>query len=109
MEHFRKLDAELDYDPITGVRQTFHMDVDGNLTLRTEQDAVEKQIKDFAHQEHSSTSKSERIGEWRKTHTVPLVVMYDLMLKGIWHDPERKKRWLNSPEADPWRTHWARL
>jgi hypothetical protein len=106
-ENFRRLDALLDYDPNTGVSQTFHMDVDGVMTLRTDQD--ETALRAAAHEEHMSRNRSERIGEWQKVATIPVVVMYDLIKRGIWFDPDRKKRWLNSVEAAPYRTHWARL
>jgi len=31
-------------------------------------------------------------------------VLYDLIKRGIWSDPDRRKRWWNSIEAAPYRT-----
>ncbi len=37
------------------------------------------------------------------THRLPLFVVEDLTHREIYDDPVLFKRWLNSPEADPWR------
>lgn len=107
---FRPLDAPLDYDPMTGVFQTFHMASDGKLTIRTDQDPrVLEQIRKLTHEEFMSKSRTERIGEWQKVASIPLIVQYELIQRGIWYDKAAMKKWLNSVEAAPYRTHWARL
>lgn len=109
-ENYARLDALLDYDPLTGTKQTFHMDVDGKLTLRLEQDPeVVKAISRAALDEQNATSRNERIGEFRRIASIPVEVQYDLIKRGIWNDRDRMKRWLNSIEAAPFRTHWARV
>lgn len=109
-ENYAPLDALLDYDPMTGVYQTFHMSHDGQLTIRTDQDTrVLEQIKQFNHEERESKTRSQRIGEWQKVACIPLIVQFDLIKRGIWDDKERMKKWLNSVEAAPWRSHWANL
>lgn len=109
-EAYRRLDALLDYDHLTGTKQTFHMDVDGKLTLRLEQDPkVVKQIVRAAQDEQNSTSRNQRIGDMRRVASIPVEVQYDLIKRGIWNDRDRMKRWLNSIEAAPYRTHWARV
>lgn len=109
-EEYARFDALLDYDPLTGMRQTFHMDVDGKLTLRNEQDpAVIASIVKAAQEEQNAASRNERIGEFRRVASIPVEVQYDLIQRGIWQDRDRMKKWLNSVEAAPYRTHWARL
>lgn len=109
-DNYAPFDAPLDYDPLTGVYQTFHMSHDGQLTIKTDQDPrVLAQIRKLAHEELGSKSKSERIGEWQKVASIPISIQYDLIKRGIWRDKDRMKRWLNSVEAAPWRTHWAKL
>lgn len=109
-DRYAKADLPLDYDPMTGVFQTFHMDTDGTFTIRTDQDSrVVSNIVKLAHEEQMSSSRTERIGEFRKVASIPVGVQYDLLKRGIWHDKAAMKKWLNSVEAAPYRTHWARL
>lgn len=109
-DNYRQFEAPLDYDPMTGVYQTFHMDHDGQLTIRTDQDPVALDtIRKFTHEELSSTSRSERIGDFRKVASIPTLVQFDLIKRGIWNDEKAMKKWLNSVEAAPYRTHWMRF
>lgn len=109
-EEYARYDALLDYDPSTGMKQTFHMDVDGKLTIRTEQDpAVVAAIQKAAHEERMSRSRFERIGEFRRVASIPVEVQFDLIKRGIWHDKDAMKKWLNSAEAAPYRVHTLRL
>jgi hypothetical protein len=109
-EEYRRLDALLDFDPSTGMKQTFHMDVDGKLTIRTAQDpSVIADIQRMAHEERMSTTRNERIGEFRRVASIPVEVQFDLIKRGIWNDKDAMKKWLNSAEAAPYRVHTMRL
>jgi len=109
-EEYARLDALLDYDPLTGMKQTFHMDVDGKLTIRTAQDPrVIADIRQMAHEERMSHAQNGRIGEFRRVASIPVEVQFDLMKRGIWHDKDAMKKWLNSAEAAPYRVHTLRL
>jgi len=45
----------------------------------------------------------------RKVASIPNVVAYDLMKKGIWNDPVAMKKWLNDPDNRYFRTSEGRV
>jgi hypothetical protein len=107
-DEFRELDDPFfDYDPHTGVSQRLKIDRDGTFHFVTSQDDGE--IRQAAHEENVSHIKNERIGDFRRVATVPVVKQYELIQKGIWFDPPALKKWLNSADAAPYRTHGMRL
>ena len=100
---FRHLvDENFDYDPLTGVRQKLTIDSDGTFHWQTEQE--DDDIRRYAHECRSNFSKHERLGDMAPVGSIPIVVMYDLIKRGIWQDPDRRKKWWNSVEAAPYRT-----
>jgi hypothetical protein len=105
---FRHLhDENFDYDPLTGVRQKLTIDNDGVFHFVTEQD--DEDIRRFAHESRSNFSKYERFSDITPVGSIPVVVLYDLIRRGIWNDPDRKRKWWNSIEAAPYRTRDFRL
>lgn len=40
---------------------------------------------------------------------LPMVVVEDLMHRGIWDDEDAMRKWLNSSEAEPWRIWKGRI
>lgn len=107
-EHFAPLDEIIDYDPLTGVSQRMVMETDGTLRLITDQN-----LEPFTRVAHESRmnrqSRHEKMGEMCHIASIPVSIQYDLITRGIWQDRDRFKRWLNSDEAKPFRTHWARV
>lgn len=94
-ENYRKLDVEnFDYDPINGVRQRLVIEQDGGVHLESSQDVSD--IVKNAHETRGNFSKFERLGDDPKVATVPMLVMHDLMKKGIWQDKKRLWMWLNT-------------
>lgn len=106
-DNYRALDALLDHDPMTGVSQTFHMDVDGKMTLRTTQD--DTAIRAVCEAERNSHIKNEKIGEFRRVASIPVTVQYDLIRRGIWGNQKQMRWWLGTVEAAPYRTHMMRF
>lgn len=107
-EEYAKLDEIIDFDPLTGVSQRMVMETDGTLRLVTDQNV--KPIVQYAQEASNNRhSRNEKMGDVCHVASIPLMVQYELITRGIWQDPQRFKRWLNSDEAKPFRTHWARI
>lgn len=103
MSGFREIDDHaFDYDPMTGVRQRLKIDGDGVMHFETTQDDTD--LRRYAHECRSNFSKSQRLGDMAPIGSIPMLVMYDLLKRGIWQDPDRRRRWWNSIEAAPYRT-----
>lgn len=103
MSGFRQFhDPNFDYDPVTGVRQKLTIDTDGSMHWVTEQD--DEDIRRFAHESRSNFSQHQRFGDIAPVASIPVVVQYDLIKRGIWGDQDAMKKWLNSIEAAPYRT-----
>lgn len=100
-------DDNFDYDPNTGIRQKLRIDEDGVFHFVNEQD--DEGIRRFAHEARGSFAKNQRFGDTTPVGSIPLLVLYDLIKRGIWNDPERRKKWWNSWEAAPYRTREFRL
>lgn len=100
-------DPYFDYDPHTGVSQRLIIEPNGTMRFVSTQN--DDDIRRVAHEENVSHIKNEKIGEMRRVATIPVVVQHDLMQRGIWFDRSALKKWLNSSEAQPYRTHSMRL
>lgn len=44
-----------------------------------------------------------RHGKNKVAARLPMVIVENLMVRGIWNDEDAMRRWLNSYEARPWR------
>jgi hypothetical protein len=103
MSGWREIDDyNFDVDPLTGVRQRLKIDSDGVFHWETTQD--DSAIRKFASEARGNWAKHQKFGDIAPVATVPVVVQYDLLKRGIWQDKDRLKKWLNSPEAAPYRT-----
>ena len=70
---------------------------DGRLTLHTAQD-VEPVLDGIARDRETM-----RHGVNKLVARLPLIVVEDLIKREIYDEGPKFKKWLNSPEADPWR------
>ena len=94
-DNYRKIDdPNFDIDPLTGVRQRLVIEHDGGVHLESSQDV--SSITQAAHEERGKYSKFERIGDDVKVASIPMLVMHDLMKKGIWQDKKALWKWLNT-------------
>lgn len=101
-ETYRELDdPNFDYDPVTKTRQRMKIDNDGVIHFQTTQDDTD--IRKFAHESRGGFSKFQRLGDVAPIGSIPMLVMYDLIKRGIWQDPDRRRKWWNSIEAAPYR------
>ena len=108
MAGFREIDdPNFDVDPTTGVRQRLKIDSDGLMHWETTQDV--QGIVDFAHEASGNYCKNQSWGDGAHVASVPVLVQYDLIKRGIWQDKQRFRKWLNSPEALPYRTRHGRV
>lgn len=104
MSGFRDIDDHnFDYDPMTGVRQRLKIDQDGVMHFETTQDV--SGIVDTAQEIASNFCKNQSWGDGaHHVASIPVLVQYDLIKRGIWGDKTRMRKWLNSIEAAPYRT-----
>jgi hypothetical protein len=94
-ENYRKIDdPNFDYDHVNGVRQRLVIEQDGGVHLESSQDVSD--IIKAAHESRGSYSKFERLGDDVKVASIPMLVMHDLMKKGIWQDKKALWKWLNT-------------
>lgn len=101
-EDYRKLvDENFDYDPYTKIRQKLTIDDDGSLHWENTQDISD--LLKYTHEVRGSFSKNERLGDIAPIGSIPLIVMYDLIKRGVWQDMDRRRKWWNSIEAAPYR------
>ncbi len=100
---FRALtDENFDYDPMTRTRQKLTIDNDGVMHFTNSQD--DSEIRQYAHECRGVWSQHQKLGDIAPVATIPVVVQYDLLKRGIWQDKDRFRKWLNSIEAAPYRT-----
>ncbi len=100
-ENYREIDDHLfDVDPLSGIRQRLKIDNEGRWHLQTMQDV--DSIVNYAHELRSNYCRNERLGDVAKVGSIPMLVMFDLIKRGIWYDPVRRRKWWRSIEAAPY-------
>jgi hypothetical protein len=107
MPDFRPADFVLDFDPLSGITETMRIDDKGMVQFNQTQD-VTALLKE-AHEARGERAKHERIGEWRRVATLPMIIRAQLEARGIMKDQNLLKKWLSSEEGRPWRTDNMRL
>jgi hypothetical protein len=90
----------LDFDPLTGISHTFHMDEGtGMVTITAEQDAaVLIEANKAEYNEHLEW------GEWRRVASIPMTEYARLLATGRADDQKAMKRWLNDSDNRHFRT-----
>jgi hypothetical protein len=89
------------YDPVLGIKRTFHGSEDGNtFVIQTEQDTTGIVEANKA----AYNDAPERWGDMTRVASIPLSLYFDLKKKGITDDPVAMKRWLNDPDQRFFRT-----
>lgn len=106
-ETYRAHDEIIDYDPHLRIAQRMILDTDGGTTLVNYQDTSD--ISRVTHHERMGWSKTSRTGDIARVASIPLIVQYDLIRRGIWGKQDEMRKWLNSEEAKPWRTNGMRV
>lgn len=96
-----------DIDPVTGKTETFEFDgAADTFTIHTAQD-IEPLL------EHSLRSRNRAENRWggdvHRVASLPLAVYQDLATRGIIGDEKAFRKWLNSPEAEVFRTRRGKV
>lgn len=98
----------LDYDPLTGITQWFHMDdTDDSFVIQNEQDVTEIVELNKLQANHFSSGKDtwgDGFDHRTKVASIPLNIYMDLKQRGILRDPAAFKRWLNDGSNAAFRT-----
>lgn len=96
----------LSYDPILGIKRTFHWD-DSNDTflIQTTQETTDiVEANKLAYND-----APDRMGDLTRVASIPLSLYFDLKKKGIADDDAAMKRWLNDPDNRFFRTRPGRV
>jgi hypothetical protein len=93
------------YQDAFGVRRTLIADDErpDRFVVHTEQD-LEEILAGVARDRELM-----RHGDDKVVATLPAIVVEDLIHRGIYHDEDAFRRWLNGPEAAPWRKWQGRV
>lgn len=100
-------DPNFDVDPLTKTRQQMIIDDEGNVRFVNVQNVDDILLS--AHESRANFTKSQKLGDIAPVGRIPMLVMYDLIQRGIWKDPERRRRWWDSIEAAPYRLREFRV
>jgi len=96
----------LSYDPVLGIKRTFHWDdTTDEFLIQTQQDTTDIVEANKA----AYNDAPDRWGEFTRVASIPISLYFDLKKKGIADDPEAMKRWLNDPDQRFFRTRPGRL
>lgn len=94
------------YDPVLGIKRTFHWDdTTDDFLIQTEQETTGIVEANKA----AYNDAPERWGDMTRVASIPLSLYFDLKKKGIADDPVAMKRWLNDPDQRFFRTRPGRL
>jgi hypothetical protein len=92
-------------DPVTRNRSRLVYDGD-HLHVRNNQEVSE--IVEFNRAEFNSIDGGVA-ADGERTGRIPMVIVYDLMRKGIWEDDDALLQWLELPENAAWKVHPGRF
>ena len=93
-------------DRDTKTKKTFHYQDDGSFIIDTKQDI--QPVLEVA-QEERKESRGFKGGGFHKIASIPNVIWWDLVERGIAHDDKRLMKWLEDPENKMFKTHGGKL
>lgn len=93
----------LGYDGFTGTLTKMKVEHDGTMHFIDTTDISD--VAKFNQEEMNSVSRTTRSGDMVRVARLPMLVLLQLKERGILHDKTALKRWLNTEEARPYRTH----
>lgn len=89
------------YDPVLGIKRTFHWDdTNDTFLIQTTQETEEIVEANKA----AYNEAPDRWGEFTRVASIPISVYWDLKKKGIADDDAAMKRWLNDSDNRFFRT-----
>jgi len=89
-------------DDENGIRQSVYYEEQRDRLIIRESQDVSAILKDNRRLRNEEDGKP--FGEWKRIAQIPLIIVNDLMKKGIWGDKIRLKKWLNKTEFKHLRT-----
>jgi hypothetical protein len=97
----------LDRDALTGTIEKMHVTTDQKLVF--EQTVDVQGLGEYNQAIRNEVSRTESLpdGVGVKVASLPMMVYLDLRKRGILGDKAALRRWLQSDEARPFRTHWV--
>ena len=103
-EEFAPGSFDLGGDEFTGSMTKMHITPDGKMHIENiyNVDPIAEQAK----AERNEVSRTAKTGDMVKVASLPMHVYLELLQRGIIGDQPAMRRWLQSDEAQPWRTHW---
>jgi hypothetical protein len=103
-EEFAPGSFSLGGDEFTGSMTKMHITPDGKMHIENiyNVDPIAEQAK----VERNEVSRTAKTGDMVKVASLPMHVYLELLQRGIIGDKMAMRRWLQSDEAQPWRTHW---
>jgi hypothetical protein len=105
-EEYRAGSFVLDYDELTGTVEKFHVTTDQKLIF--EQTVDVQALGEMNQEIKNEVSRLDKTpdGLGVKVASLPMMVYLDLRKRGILGDKAALRRWLQTDEARPFRTHW---
>jgi hypothetical protein len=105
-EDFAPASFLLSYDDLTGTMQKMHVTTDNKIVLETTTNIDE--IAERNRQAMNDVSRTDKLPDGMvRVASLPMQVLIDLRQKGILGDRMAFRKWLQSEEARPFRTHWV--
>lgn len=106
-EEYRPGSFVLDHDVLTGTMERMHVTTDQKLVF--EQTVDVQSLGERNQALKNAVSRTERLpdGLGVKVASLPMMVYLDLRKRGILDDKVALRRWLQTDEAVPYRTHWV--
>lgn len=95
------------HNPETGISQFWHQDVEGNVTLQTQQ--VIDHIAEDNKQQFKEHTSLDRWGDGKKVASIPLSIYYSPEFQAIAKDQKKLKAWLNDRDNQVFRTRPGRV
>ncbi len=103
------MDRVFDSDPLTQTKRTFHYDdTDESFVIATQQDC-ESIVETNKALQNSQDERTGWKGTWHRVASIPNVVWWDLVRRGIANDDKALKKWLRDPSNRFFRTKPGRL
>ena len=97
---------DLSYDSVSGTLQKMHITPDQKLIFESTVN-----IDDIAERnkfDRDNISRTERLPDGMvRVASLPMLIYQDLKQRGILDDKTALRKWLQSDEARPFRTHWV--
>ncbi len=92
------MDRLFDRDILSGITRTFHYDdSDDSFVIKTVQDC-DAVVGDNKALHADQDEKTGWKGTWHRVASIPNIVWWDLVKKGIADDEKALKKWLNDPD-----------